>query len=99
EEYGKLAVSHWQDGSQGLDPFVAIERDLKRAIQNDSGRQLIEDVLLLGSMRRTIGTAELRALLPAKDEVLESAVHLALLRLHDSSAFKAAACQAKPCLT
>src|SRR2546426_766560 len=73
EEYGKLAVSHWQDGSQGLDPFVAIGRDLKRAIQNDSGRQLIEDVLLLGSMRRTIGTAELRALLPAKDEVLESA--------------------------
>ena len=90
EEYGKLAVSHWQDGSQGLDPFVAIERDLKRAIQNDSGRQLIEDVLLLGSMRRTIGTAELRALLPAKDEVLESAVHLALLKLHDYSELEAA---------
>ena len=90
EQYGKLAVSHWQDGSQGLDPFVAIERDLKRAIQNDSGRQLIEDVLLLGSMRRTIGTAELRALLPAKDEVLESAVHLALLKLHDYSELEAA---------
>jgi hypothetical protein len=48
EQYGILTVSRWQDDSQGLDPFVAIERDFKRAIQNDSGRQLIEDVLLLG---------------------------------------------------
>jgi hypothetical protein len=47
-------------------------------------------VLLLGSMRRAIGTAELRALLPAKDEVLESAVHLALLKLHDYSELEAA---------
>jgi hypothetical protein len=61
EQYGILTVSRWQDDSQGLDPFVAIERDFKRAIQNDLGRQLIEDVLLLGSLRRPIDTAELRA--------------------------------------
>ena len=54
EQYGMLGVSRWQDDSQGLDPFVAIERDFKRAIQNDSDRQLIEDVLLLGSIRRPI---------------------------------------------
>jgi len=85
EEYGKLAVSRSQDDSEGLDPSVALERDFKRAIQNDSGRQLIEDVLLLGSLRRPMETAELRALLPTNDEVLESAVHLALLKLHDYS--------------
>jgi hypothetical protein len=85
EEYGKLVVSRSQDDSQGLDPSVALERDFKRAIQNDSGRQLIEDVLLLGSLRRPMDTAELRALLPTSDEVLESAVHLALLKLHDYS--------------
>jgi hypothetical protein len=90
EQYGMLAVSRWQDDSQGLVPFVAIERDFKRAIQNDSGRQLIEDVLLLGSLRRPIDTAELRALLPTNNEVLESAVHLALLKLHDYSALEAA---------
>jgi len=85
EQYGKLAVSRGQDDPHGLDPFVALERDFKRAIQNDSGRQLIEDVLLLGSLRRPIDTAELRALLPTNNEVLESAVHLALLKLHDYS--------------
>jgi hypothetical protein len=90
EQYGMLAVSRWQDDSQGLDPFVAIERDLKRAIQNDSGRQLIEDVLLLGSLRRPIDTAELRALLPTTNEVLESAVHLALLKLRDYSELETA---------
>src|SRR5262249_44054081 len=35
------------------------------------------------------GAAELRALLPAKDETLESAIHLALLKLHDYSALEA----------
>jgi len=90
EEYGRLAVSHWQDNSQDLDPNVAIERDLKRAIRNDSGRLLIDDVFLLGCMRRTMDTAELRALLSTKDEVLESAVHLALLKLHDYSELEAA---------
>jgi hypothetical protein len=90
DQYGKLAVSRWQDDSSSLDPFVAIERDFKRAIQNDSGSQLIEDVLLLGSLRRSIGTAELRALLPANDEILESAIHLALLKLHDYSKLEAA---------
>ncbi len=40
---------------------------------------------LLGSLRRPIDTAELRALLPTNNEVLESAVHLALLKLHDYS--------------
>src|SRR5262249_51883702 len=83
DQYGKLAVSHSQDDAPASDPLAAIERDFKRAIQNDSGRQLIEDVSLLGSLRRPIGTAELRALLPAKDEILESTVHLALLKLHD----------------
>jgi len=48
----KLAVSNWQDASQSPDPFVAIERDLRRAIQNDSGRQRIDDVLLLSSLGR-----------------------------------------------
>jgi len=90
EEFGKLEVSHWQDNSLGLDPIVAIERDTKQAIRNDSGRPLIDDVLLLSSMRRAIDTAELHALLPAKDEVLESAVHLALLKLHDYSELEAA---------
>ena len=90
EEYGMLAVSRWQDNSGGLDPFVAIERDFKQAIQKDTGRQLIEDVLFMGSLRRPIGTAELRALLPAKDEVLESAINLALLKLHDYSKLGAA---------
>jgi hypothetical protein len=90
EQYGKLVVSRWQDDSGVLDPFVAIERDFKRAIQNDSGRQLIEDVLLLGSLRRPIGTAELRALLPASDEILESALHLSLLKLYDYSQLEAA---------
>ena len=90
EQYGMLTVSRWQDDSQGLDPFVAIERDFKRAIQNDSGRQLIEDVLLLGSLRQPIDTAELRALLPTNDETLESAIHLALLKLHDYSELQAA---------
>ena len=90
EQYGMLTVSRWQDDSQGLDPFVAIERDFKRAIQNDSGRQLIEDVLLLGGLRRPIDTAELHALLPTKDEILESAIHLALLKLHDYSELQAA---------
>jgi len=41
EQYGRLAVSRWQDDSRGLDPFIAIERDFKRAIRNDSGRQLL----------------------------------------------------------
>ena len=90
EQYGMLTVSRWQDDSQGLDPFVAIERDFKRAIQNDSGRQLIENVLLLGSLRQPIDTAELRALLPTNDETLESAIHLALLKLHDYSELQAA---------
>ena len=90
EQYGMLTVSRWQDDSQGLDPFVAIERDFKLAIQNDSGRQLIEDVLLLGSLRRPIDTAELHALLPTNNEVLESAVHLALLKLHDYSELETA---------
>jgi len=91
DQFGKLAVSQSQDVSPGMDPFVAIERDFKRAIHNDSGRQLIEDVLLTGSLRRSISTAELHALLPANDEVLESAVHLALLKLHDYSELEAAA--------
>jgi len=90
EQYGRLAVSRWQDDSRGLDPFIAIERDFKRAIRNDSGRQLVEDVLLLGSLRRPIGTAELHALLPTNDENLESAIHLALLKLHDYSDLEAA---------
>jgi hypothetical protein len=90
EQYGRLAASRSQDDSGALDPIVAIERDFKWAIQNDSGRQLIEDVLLLGSLRRPIGTAEIRALLPTKDEVLESAIHLALLQLHDYSELAAA---------
>jgi hypothetical protein len=90
EEFGKLKVSHWQDASQSPDPFVAIERDLKLAIQNDSGRQRIDDVLLLGSLRRPMDTSDLRALLPSNDEVMESAVHLALLKLHDYTKLEAA---------
>jgi hypothetical protein len=90
ETYGKLAVSHWQDNSTIADPFVAIERDLKQAIQNEFDRQRINHVLLLGSLRRPIGTVELRGLLPTSDEVLESAVHLTLLKLHDYSQLEAA---------
>jgi hypothetical protein len=90
EEYGKLTVSRWQDDSRSPDPSVAIERDFKRAIQNEGGGQRIEDVSLLGSLRRPMSTAELHALLPTKDEVLESTVHLALLKLHDYSKLEAA---------
>ena len=85
EEYGKLAVSHWQDASQSPDPFVAIERDLRLAIQNDSGRQRIDDVLLLGTLGQRMATADLHALIPSNDVALESAVYLTLLRLHDYS--------------
>jgi hypothetical protein len=45
----------------------------------------------MGSLRRPIRTTELQALLPSKDEVLESAVHLTLLKLHDYSQLEAAA--------
>jgi hypothetical protein len=90
EQFGKLAVSRSQDTAPSLDPFVAIERDLKRAIRIDSGRQRIENVLLLGSLRRPISTAELHALLPTRDGVLESAVHLTLLKLFDYSRLEAA---------
>ena len=85
EQYGKLAVSHWQDASQSPDPFVAIERDLRLAIQSDTGRQRIDDVLLLGTLGQRMGTADLHALIPSNDVALESAVHLTLLRLHDYS--------------
>ena len=90
EQFGKIPISRWQDNSQGQDPFVAIERDLKQAIRQDTGRQLIEDVRLLGSLNRPIGTGELRVLLPSSDEILERAIHLALLRLHDYSQLQAA---------
>jgi len=90
EQYGVLEVSHWQDISQSPDPSVAIERDLRLAIQNDSGRQRIDDLLLLSTLNRPMPTADIRALLPSTDEVLESAVHLALIRLHDYSKLEAA---------
>jgi hypothetical protein len=90
ETYGMVPVSRWQDYSISSDPSVAIERDFKRAIQKESGRQRIKHVLLLGSLHRPMDTADLRALLPANDEVLESAIHLTLLKLHDYSQLRAA---------
>jgi hypothetical protein len=68
---------------------VALERDLRRAIQKDTGKQRISDVLLLSSLNRPIGTAELHALLPTQDGTLNRAVHLALLRLRDYSRLEA----------
>ena len=89
EEFGRVTVSHWQDNSRTTDPSVALERDLRLAIQKDTGKQRISDVLLLSSLNRPIGTAELHALLPTQDGTLNRAVHLALLRLKDYSRLEA----------
>jgi hypothetical protein len=90
EQFGKVNVSRSQNVSIYTGPLAAIERDFKRAVQVDSGRQLVDDVLLLGSLRRPIDTAELRRLLPTRDSLLESAVHLALLKLRDYSQLQTA---------
>lgn len=83
EQYGKLGITQWQANTPPKDPLRAIEADLKAAIAKDSGRNLLNDVSLLGSLREPISTRELRDLLPTDDEVLESTVHLALLKLYD----------------
>jgi hypothetical protein len=86
EEFGGIVnISRWEDDAPGLDPSTAIERDLKMAIRNDSGRDLLRDLLLLSSLRRSMDTSVLHALFPASDPVLNAAVHLALLKLHDYS--------------
>jgi hypothetical protein len=91
EQWGRVPIGHVQEDSRVADVSVALERDLKRAMQQDSGDELIEDVTLLGGLRRPMETAELHALLPTSDEVLEAAVHLALLKLHDYSELSTAA--------
>ncbi|HTK95720.1 MAG TPA: HEAT repeat domain-containing protein [Terriglobales bacterium] len=90
EVWGRVPVSRIQDDSHPADVSVALERDFKRAIQLDSGDQLIEDVNLLGDLGRPVATTELHALLPTADEALEATVHLALLKLHDYSELPAA---------
>jgi hypothetical protein len=91
EGWGRVAVGHLQEDTHMADVSVALERDFKHAMQHDSGDELIEDVTLLGDLRRPMGTAELHALLPTPDEVLEASVHLALLKLHDYSELSTAA--------
>jgi hypothetical protein len=59
------------------------------AIQNDSADSE-SMIYCYWHLESAMPTADIRALLPSTDEVLESAVHLALLRLHDYSELEAA---------
>ena len=70
------------------DPIKLLEADLKAGLHSENRKEVLTALQLLGNLRTSTSTQELKSLLPSGDTVLEGSVYLALLKLGDYSHLK-----------
>ena len=89
--FGQLPVSRnlGSDPPEDANPMHALEADLKAGLSDRDRDLMLNNICMLGEMRRLQSEAELVALLDSPDILVRTTVWEAMLRLHDYSVLPA----------